>query len=304
MKQGFLILTMMLLLTQHVKAQENSPIEGSITYQTKNEVYVRFNSTEGMKVGDTLTVWHEQQWKKALIIESLSSQSCKTKVFLPITLAIGTKTNSIPKTIVVPKKKDDYALVPYLSASPKEEKKPKENPNKQQVDSRISLSTNGSRDQKARDFDRLRATASLDILHIQDSRLNLETYLTFNHKLGTPMNDSTFRNDFKVYSLAFTYAHENGLSISVGRKLNNRLANMGAIDGLQIEKTFRKMTWGTFAGTRPDVLDYSFNKNLTQFGGFIAHESETTNGPIQTSLAFVEQKYGSETDRRFVYFQH
>ena len=39
MKQGFLILTMMLLFTQHVKAQENSPIEGSITYQTKNEVY-------------------------------------------------------------------------------------------------------------------------------------------------------------------------------------------------------------------------------------------------------------------------
>jgi hypothetical protein len=306
LKQGFLILTMVSLFTQYVKGQENSPIEGSITYQTKNEVYVRFNSTEGMKIGDTLNVWYEQQWKKALIIESLSSQSCKTNNFLSLKLVIGGKISPPTKQVErVKKKKDDYALVPYLSSTPKEQgNKPKENPNKQQIDSRISVSTNGSRDQNARDFDRLRTTASLDITHLQDSRINLETYVTFNHKTGTPINDSTFRNDFKVYSLALTYAHENGLSISVGRKLNNRLANMGAIDGLQIEKTLRKMTWGTFAGTRPDVLDYSFNKNLTQFGGFVAHESETTNGPIQTSLAFAEQKYGSETDRRFVYFQH
>jgi hypothetical protein len=304
MKQGFLILTLMLLFKQNVKAQENAFNEGTITYQTKNEVYVRFTSTEGMKVGDTLNVWHEQQWKKALIIESLSSQSCKTNIFLPITLTIGTKINPIPKSVVLPKKKDDYALVPYLSSNPKEEKKPKFDPNKQQIDSRISISTNGSRDKNARDFDRLRTSASLDITHLQDSRINLEAYVTFNHKVGTPLNDSTFRNDFKVYALALSYAHENGMVISAGRKLNNRLANMGAIDGLQFEKTYRKMTWGTFAGTRPDVEDYSFNKNLMQFGGFVAHESETTQGPIQTSLAFAEQKYGSETDRRFVYFQH
>jgi len=199
--------------------------------------------------------------------------------------------------------KDDYALVPYLSAEPKEEKN-KRKPNKQQIDSRVSVSTNGSRDKNARDFDRLRTTASLDVTHLQGSRLNFESYVTFNHKLGTPINDSTFRNDFKIYALALSYAHENGWVISLGRKLNNRLANMGAIDGLQFEKTFRKMTWGAFAGTRPDVLDYSFNKNLTQFGGFVAHDIGSSNGPIQTSLAFAEQKYGTETDRRFVYFQH
>jgi hypothetical protein len=79
---------------------------------------------------------------------------------------------------------------------------------------------------------------------------------------------------------------------------------MGAIDGMQIEKTGKQVTLGLFGGTRPDNQDYSFNSNLVQFGGYVAHDMETTNGPIQTSIAFAEQKYFSATDRRFIYFQH
>ena len=298
------LLGILISLSSMAWGQNNTFQEGTISYLSLNKVYVRFPTTDSLHVGDTLRVWQNDQWKKALIIESLSSQSCITDSFIPISLVIGTKISGPEKIKPVIKKANAYELVPYLSASPRPEKKPKESPNKQQIDSRISVSTNGSRNQNARDFDRLRTTASLDIQHIQDSRLSLESYVTFNHKLGTPINDSTFRNDFKIYALALSYASEKGIIVSLGRKLNNRLANMGAIDGLQVEKSFRKFTWGTFAGTRPDVQDYSFNKELTQFGGFFAHESETTNGPIQTSLAFAEQKFKSATDRRFIYFQH
>ncbi|MEY4954515.1 MAG: hypothetical protein RI981_600 [Bacteroidota bacterium] len=293
-----------LLYTLEIKAQENSVITGLISYISKNEIYVRFPTTQDLIIGDTLSVWDNQNWQKALVIESLSSQSCKARNFSSIKLDIGAKIHFTPKITTTINKKNDYALVPYLDVAKKEEKKSIVNTKIQQIDARISVSTNGSRVKNARDFDRFRTTASLDIHHIQDSRLSLESYITFNHKLGTPINDSTFRNDFKIYALALSYASEKGVIISLGRKLNNRLANMGAIDGLQVEKSFRKFTWGTFAGTRPDVQDYSFNKELTQFGGFLAHESETTNGPIQTSLAFAEQKFKSATDRRFIYFQH
>lgn len=304
MRSRIILLGVLICLGSMAWGQNNTPLEGTISYLSLNKVYVRFPTTDSLHVGDTLRVWQNDQWKKALIIESLSSQSCITNSFIPITLVIGTKISGPEKIKPVIKKANAYELVPYLSTSPRQEKKPKESPNKQQIDSRISVSTNGSRDQNARDFDRLRTTASLDIQHIQDSRLSLESYVTFNHKLGTPINDSTFRNDFKIYALALSFASEKGIIVSFGRKLNNRLANMGAIDGLQVEKSFRKFTWGTFAGTRPDVQDYSFNKELTQFGGFLAHESETINGPIQTSLAFAEQKFKSATDRRFIYFQH
>jgi hypothetical protein len=293
-----------LLYTLEIKAQENSVITGVISYISKNEIYVRFPTTQDLKIGDTLSVWDNQNWQNALIIESLSSQSCKARNFSSIKLDIGAKIHFTSKITTTINKRNDYALVPYLDVAKKEEKKSTVKTKIQQIDARISASTNGSRVKNARDFDRFRTTASLDIHHIQNSRLSLESYVTFNHKIGTPINDSTFRNDFKIYALALSYASEKGIIISLGRKLNNRLANMGAIDGLQVEKSFRKFTWGTFAGTRPDVQDYSFNKELTQFGGFLAHENETTNGPIQTSLAFAEQKYKSATDRRFIYFQH
>ena len=304
MRSIFILMGIFFQLSLRVWGQEKTPLEGTISYLSKTKVYVRFTSTDSLRVGDTLQVWQDQQWKKALIIESLSSQSVITNAFVPVSLVIGTKISSVAKPKPIQKKANAYDLVPYLSAGSRPEKKPKESKTKQQIDSRISVSTNGSRDQNARDFDRLRTTASLDIQHLQDSRLSLESYVTYNHKLGTPINDSTFRNDFKIYAMALSYASEKGDVISFGRKLNNRLANMGAIDGVQLEKTVRKFTWGAFAGTRPDVQDYSFNKELTQFGGFLAHESETTNGPIQTSLAFAEQKFKTATDRRFIYFQH
>lgn len=304
MMKQYIVLGFLIHLSMFAWGQDKTAPEGTISYLSKNKVYVRFASTQSMQVGDTLSIWQEQQWKKALIIETLSSQSCVSHAILPIKFTVGERITHLAKENVQAKKNTSYDLVPYLAANPPIEKKKQDSPQKQQIDSRLSISTNGSRDQNARDFDRLRTSASLDIQHINDSRFSLESYLTYNHKLGTPINDSTFRNDFKIYALALSYTNEKGMLLAIGRKLNNRLANMGAVDGLQVEKTFRKITWGAFAGTRPDVMDYGFNKNLTQFGGYVAHESETTNGPIQTSLAFAEQKFNAATDRRFIYFQH
>ena len=45
------------------------------------------------------------------------------------------------------------------------------------------------------------------------------------------------------------------------------------------------------------MLDYSFNTNLTQFGGFLAFEKDSEKGQTQTSVAIAEQKYYGETYR-------
>lgn len=285
-------------------AQDTAMSEGTISYLSKNKVYIRFNDTKSMQIGDTLTIWQDEKWKKALVIESLSSQSCVTQAILPITFAIGDKIRTTLKEITTTKKIIPDAIKPDLSVKETAVKKDSLTKPKQRIESRLSIATNGSRDKNAHDFDRVRTTATLDIDNIRDSKFSLESYVTINHKIGTPINDSTFQADFKIYSLALDYVSDHGLLISIGRKTNNRLANMGAIDGLQIEKSIKKLTLGAFGGSRPDHQDYSFNTNLSQFGGYVTHEIETVNGPIQTSIAFAEQKYFSATDRRFIYFQH
>ena len=298
------LLTIFSFVMHHLGAQETAMPEGTISYLSKNKVYIRFNDTKSMKIGDTLTVWQDEKWKKALVIESLSSQSCVSQAILTITFTIGDKIRTTLKEITATKKIIPDAIKPDLSVKETAVKKDSLTKPKQRIESRLSIATNGSRDKNARDFDRVRTTATLDIDNIRDSKFSLESYVNYTHKLGTPINDSTFQADFKIYSMALSYASENGIVLSMGRKMNNHLANMGAIDGLQIEKKFKKLTLGAFGGTRPDNQDYSFNSNLGQFGGYMAHEIVTSNGPIQTSIAFAEQKYFSATDRRFIYFQH
>ena len=90
----------------------------------------------------------------------------------------------------------------------------------------------------------------------------------------------------------------------IGRKINPKLSNMGANDGVQIEMAFKPITVGIIAGFRPNYTDYGFNANLFQFGGYLFNQISGKNGSAQTTLAFVQQTNSWKTDRRFAYLQH
>jgi hypothetical protein len=100
------------------------------------------------------------------------------------------------------------------------------------------------------------------------------------------------------------YDINKSLYLLLGRRINPNISNIGAIDGLQAEKTIKGFFVGAFAGFRPDHLDYGFNFNLLQFGGYIGYNMQTPKRNMQNSLAFVEQMNGMKTDRRLLYFQH
>jgi hypothetical protein len=76
------------------------------------------------------------------------------------------------------------------------------------------------------------------------------------------------------------------------------------MDGLQAEKSFGKFAVGGLVGTRPDYTDYSFNKDLFQFGGYLSFNKKTAKAYTENSLAFMQQMNNWKTDRRFLYFQH
>jgi hypothetical protein len=94
------------------------------------------------------------------------------------------------------------------------------------------------------------------------------------------------------------------MSILFGRKINSKISNIGAIDGLQFEKKFNSITLGAFAGSRPNYIDYSVDFTLPQFGAYLAHSYDGEKGNMESTLAFVEQKNDWKTDRRFAYIQH
>jgi len=108
----------------------------------------------------------------------------------------------------------------------------------------------------------------------------------------------------KVYNLNLRYDFDKTTSLSLGRKINVNTANVGAVDGLQFEKTFKNITVGALAGTRPNDSTYGFDAKLLQYGAFISHNYTNQFRSAQTSLAFFNQTNNMKTDRRYMYLQH
>ncbi len=145
----------------------------------------------------------------------------------------------------------------------------------------------------------------MNALNIANSKFSIESYISFRHKQGDwETVKSDLFNALKIYNLALVYDPDKTTRISIGRRINPKLANIGASDGLQFEKSFKGFSFGALAGYRPDYTDYGFNSKLLQFGGYMALSSKKQDAFSESSVAFMQQMNGSNIDRRFLYFQH
>ena len=283
--------------------------QGEVSYITTQNVYVKFQSTAGISAGDTLFLVLNGERRPALIIKDLSSISCVCSAIAGIKISANDKMIARPKT-TVPLKQPAVEVLPVVpevavkvDTTLVQKEKPVER--KQNVSGRISVSSYSNFSSVADFSQRMRYTFALNANNISDSKLSAETYISFSHKINEwdVVKEDIF-NGLKIYSLSLSYAINPKNYICVGRKINTRISNVGAVDGVQYETRIRSFTAGAFAGTRPDYENYSFNASLVQYGAYLSHDHKTAKGEMQSSLAFVEQMNNGNTDRRFAYFQH
>ncbi len=284
--------------------------EGTVSFVTSQNVYVKFQSTDNIAAGDTLFIIKDTNRIPALIVKDLSSISC---VCIPIsakTLTVADKVLTKPKIIQSSKTEVDVVVPVIVPAAVNGDtvsvKKDLLKELKQNISGRISVSSYSNFSNVSDFSQRMRYTFSLNARNLGGSKLSGESYISFVHKLNQweQVKDNIF-NGLKIYSLSFNYALNKNNTIWVGRKINPKLSNVGAIDGMQYETKIKSFTAGAFAGARPDYMDYSFNFSLLQYGGYLGHDyANQKGGNVQTSVAFVEQKNNGITDRRFTYLQH
>lgn len=302
-----------------LKGQTNiEPEEGAISFISSQNVYVQFKSTENIAVGDTLFVKQGETLIPALVVNNLSSISC---VCTPIS---SIKFNVTDK-IIIKNKPKQKGLKAEPTPAIKNENPPKQVEVKQldektgptaaetatqqlhqDIHGRLSLSSYSNfSNTPGGNSQRMRYTFSINANNIANTKLSGESYISFVHKDGewSEIQANIF-NGLKIYSLALNYQFNNNFRIWLGRKINPRISNMGAIDGLQFEAKLKSFTLGVLTGSRPDYEDYSVNFNLFQYGAYLSHDLVTRTGSMQSSLAFAEQKNNGKTDRRFIYFQH
>ncbi len=301
-----------IFLTSISSAQEGkNEIEGVVSYQTAQNIYVKFLSAKGIKIGDKIYIKKNNVLVPIFTVESASSVSCVGKVADTEKLQIGDKVIALvsKEDAVAIKEIQSEQSVQLLQDSSKSLNNKQDNlppARKERIDGRVQISSyaNISNLPSGNNF-RMRYIWSMNASNISNSRISLDTYISFAHKLDdwAAIKENIY-SGLKIYDLNLKYEAGEKTTFWLGRKTNPKISSIGAIDGLQVEVNYQHFYWGAVAGFRPDNTDYSFNKDLLEYGVFIGHTLKSSNGIMQTSLAGFNQTNSGNTDRRFVYIQH
>ena len=313
----YAILILILISILKLYGQETKIlVEGKVSYITTQNIYVKFEQSGIVQPGDTVFIRKDEKLFPLLIAESVSSTSCVGKpigVFeLKVSDMVILKSNKSEKTIKkqfvagttlgVKTNPQDSSKISESAVVTKPEIKPER---VQRISGRVSGSSYSSFSNASALNQRYRLTFTLAADNISGSKFSTDTYIMFTYK---PDHFSEVKNNvfsaLKVYSLSVNYDLNPKTHFLLGRNINPRLANVGAIDGFQAETSVKNFTFGAVVGTNPDYLDYSFNPNLFEYGAYFSHGIKNMTGQLNNSVAFLQQTSHGKTDRRFTYFQH
>ena len=287
-------------------------ITGVITFKSSVNYYVKFDNTSLIKVGDTL-YFANQLMEAALVINNKSSTSCiGTRVSI-VQMSVG--DNLIAKikntTIPVPSIIQGQPVIEMDQKS--DSTKPKKTlahagkTNLKNITGRLSLAVYSSRvGNQTSISNRYRYTLVFNVKRLFGNNLSAESYISFRHKTNEWAKVKTnLFSALNIYSLAIKYQAGVNDQFWIGRRVNQSVSNLGAMDGLQYEKNVGKMTYGAMLGSRPDYTDYSVNLKLLQAGIFGSHHFTSKSGMnMMNTIALFDQRNTFKTDRRFVYIQH
>lgn len=286
-------------------AQTKERKKGFITFISSQFVYLKFNGTEGLNKEDTLFIegLNLDEVIPAAVIQFISSNSIAAKpllnlklgdtlfAFLEITEREKSQKVNTNKTESVFEKSQEEIVI---------EKKRRQ----KEFDLRMSVQTYGDL-KNLKETNRSRYSFNLNLDDLFASGVNTKVYFIYNYnpKLVS-VGKSKLRDVVSIYEISIEYKVNDYHHFRFGRALNPYVFNIGSIDGIQYEYSFKKNTAGIFIGSRPDISNYWFNINLLQVGAFINRRDSIMKSELENSLAIVEQTNNFKPDRRFIYFQH
>ncbi len=300
MKSVAFIVSFLLTFSLCQAQDKDQELVGTVSFVTSNNVYVKFDSTEEIKVGDLLQV----SGKDCLKVTDKSSVSIVCSIMDDCSINKGDIVSFIfpskevivePVPVIVPVEPEPDDKVPEGS---------KESLFTENIRGRISASSYNLFSNTRDDRHRLMTRFSMDANHIGDSKFSVQTYLNYRNITSGGSSYDGRTSILNVFNLNLKYDVSPDLFVIGGRAINPKASSLGANDGLIAEKYFGNFYVGAMGGFRPDIYDYGFNSDLLQYGGYIGIETAADNVYSQTTAGVMEQTNAGNTDRRYVYLQH
>ncbi|NCS88044.1 MAG: hypothetical protein AUK34_00365 [Ignavibacteria bacterium CG2_30_36_16] len=309
------IFGVILIFSAFVFAQsEKLEKKGVVTYLSSQNVYVKFDDTEGIAAGDTLFVKENSNYKPVLVVNFISSRSAAGETIKEGNLKVG---DAVFVFAIVVKKDNDQiqdSIKQLIDSKIPEQKliTPDVTVAKVPVKSstykgRFSIQSysNLSNLTGSNDYQRWRYTFSFNADNISGSNFSVSNYMSFAYKANEwGILKHNYSKSLRIYDLAVKYNFNETTLLWFGRHLNRKITNISSVDGLQFEKYFGSLYTGAIVGSRPDFSNLGFNLKLFEYGAYIGKTDSINGRPMENTLAAVEQTNNLNTDRRFVYFQH
>jgi hypothetical protein len=281
---------------------QDEVLKGEVTFTTTQNVYVRFSNASKIKIGDTLSLEGNE---KCLLVVKRSSTSCMCTALNDCKPSRGTAIYFTPSTIEEIPLAEESDLAVAVAEEVKSSQEESLATRKESLRGRLSASTYSTLAGNRSGRHRFMSQLMLDADHINESALSFDVNMNYRHILddgaATTLNDNDL---LRIYRFALTYDATPNTKILLGRNINPRFSSVGPLDGLQLEQTFGKHVMGILAGTRPDAFNFGFNADLLQYGAFYGFQTVGDDLRTTTTVGALEQRAGSEIDRRFAYFQH
>lgn len=289
---------------------------GTVSFITEQNVYAKFNNTDGILKGDTIFVDRNGIILPAFKSQFLSSQSVAGEKIGNIDLKIGDEVYCVAKVI-----KKSISVLDTLN-------KPETKilvdtsfvPNKRIILSKKikSISTNSSfngsfsansfssidNSFNSSDLQRWNYSLNLNAQKIDGSNFYFTNFMNLSYLSNEWQNVKlNIFNNLRIYDLSLGFKID-GYNAWFGRHINLKVSNLGAVDGFQFEKTIGNLSAGAIVGSRPDFYNMGINTNLFEYGGYLTWADTLKEGIMQNTIAAFQQNNNMKTDRRFLYFQH
>jgi len=297
----------------NINAQANfEKRTGEVTYKSSQNIYVKFENTEGISAGDSLFYDQDNKFIPVLIVMYISSRSCAGKIINGKHIRVGDKLDAF----IIQKEKriiaEDSSGNKIRKTAEKNETQNIKNQSffskeKPGFTGRFSVQSysNLSNSRSFSDFQRWRYSFSLSADEISGSAFSFSSYLIFSYRANDWQSiKETIGKALKVYDLGLSYNFDKTSIIWFGRHLNRRAVSIGSVDGIQFEKSFGNYFAGLIAGSRPNFTDLGFNLKLFEYGFFFGRSDTTGGGIMENTFSIFQQTNNSRTDRRFIYLQH
>ncbi len=311
----FKLFLILMLFSKVPFAQGKKKIKkiGKVTFVTSLNVYLRFDDTKGIFVGDTAYLEQKGRSLPIMTAKYLSSNSCSGPKLGNVNVKIGDFAYMLVdeeyKTFEVENKagrEKDTNLVLSGTKTTIEAKKftfTNNQPNFTGNFTANSLSYMANYNNSV-NTQRWNYTINLKADKIGGSSIYFSNYMNLNY-LSSEWQDvkANVFNNLRIYDLSMGYKSD-GYKIWAGRHINYNISSIGPVDGLQMEKDIGNFSFGGVAGSRPDFYNMGFNSKLFEYGAYINRKDSLGTGFMQNTIAFFQQTNDKKTDRRFLYFQH